>query len=63
MQRAASRVADAYIEGAGQLEEHAMARQKDGGAGGPGGRAPLPVFDKDAAPPGGASGASSAAPA
>ncbi|HXO26943.1 MAG TPA: 30S ribosomal protein S2 [Thermoanaerobaculia bacterium] len=65
----ASRIADAYIEGAGQLEEHAMARQKDGGAGGPGGRAPVAVFDKDAAPPsgaggaGGASGASSAAPA
>ena len=58
----ASRIADAYIEGAGQLEEHAMARQKDGGAGapgGPGGRPPAVVFDKDAAP---ASGASSAAP-
>jgi small subunit ribosomal protein S2 len=61
----ASRIADAYIEGAGQLEEQAMARQKDGG---PGGR--LPMFDKDAPPPGGAtgpaggaSGASSAAPA
>ena len=62
----ASRIADAYIEGAGQLEEHAMARQKDGGAGGPGGRPPVAVFDKDAPPPGGAggaSGASSAAPA
>src|SRR5260370_39662786 len=60
----ASRIADAYIEGAGQLEEHAMARQKDGGAGGPGGpggRPPLAVFDKDAAPPTGAAGAPGAA--
>ncbi|MBV8203283.1 MAG: 30S ribosomal protein S2, partial [Acidobacteria bacterium] len=61
----ASRIADAYIEGAGQLEEHVMAQKKDGGAGG---RAPAPVFDKDGPPGapggvGGASGASSAAPA
>jgi len=61
----ASRIADAYIEGAGQLEEQAMVQKKDGGAGGPGSRVPMPVFDKDGPPagPGGASGASSAAPA
>jgi small subunit ribosomal protein S2 len=56
----ASRIADAYIEGAGQLEEHAMARQKDGGAGGPGGRSPSAVFDKDAPPATGAAGAGGA---
>src|SRR5258708_1841116 len=62
----ASRIADAYIEGAGQLEEHAMARQKDGGAGGPGGpggtggRLPAAAFDQDAAPPTGAGRATAA---
>ena len=61
----ASRIADAYIEGAGQLEEQVMVQKKDGGPGGPGSRVPVPVFDKDGPPAGagGASGASSAAPA
>ena len=69
----ASRIADAYISGAGQLEEQVMAQKKDGGAGSPGGSGGKlsVVFDKDAAAsgpsgPGGpssASGASSAAPA
>ncbi len=69
----ASRVADAYIEGAGRLAEQVMAQKKDGGSGGraAGGSA---TFDKDAAAsgaaagpgasgPGGAGGVSSAAPA
>jgi small subunit ribosomal protein S2 len=64
----ASRIADAYIEGAGQLEEQVSAQRKDGGAGGLGGRSQAPIFDKDGPPGGpggvgGTSGASSAAPA
>jgi small subunit ribosomal protein S2 len=52
----ASRIADAYLEGANQLEEQVAAQRKDGGAG-PGGRLPGgPVFDKDAAGAGPASG-------
>ncbi|MFL6195382.1 MAG: 30S ribosomal protein S2 [Thermoanaerobaculia bacterium] len=43
----ASRIADAYLAGAGKLEEEAFIQSKDGG---------MPVFDKDAA-------AASAAPA
>ena len=37
----ASRIADAYLTGAGKLEEDSMIRSKD--------RASMPVFDKDAA--------------
>jgi small subunit ribosomal protein S2 len=44
----ASRIADAYLTGAGKLEEESLIRSKDGAA--------LPVYDKDAA-------AASAAPA
>ncbi len=37
----ASRIADAYLTGAGKLEEDSMIRSKD--------RTTLPIFDKDAA--------------
>ena len=38
----ASRIADAYLAGAGKMEEEMMVRSKDGGM-------PVPVYDKDAA--------------
>jgi small subunit ribosomal protein S2 len=38
----ASRIADAYLAGAGKMEEEMMVRSKDGGI-------PVPVYDKDAA--------------
>jgi len=38
----ASRIADAYLAGAGKMEEEMLVRSKDGGA-------PFPVYDKDAA--------------
>ena len=38
----ASRIADAYLAGAGKMEEDMMVRSKDGGM-------PIPAYDKDAA--------------
>jgi small subunit ribosomal protein S2 len=57
----ASRVADAYIEGAGRLAEQVMAQKKDGGSGGraAGGSA---TFDKDAAASGAAAGPAASGP-
>jgi small subunit ribosomal protein S2 len=52
----ASRIADAYIDGSSRIEENVMAQKRD-----PGARAmSAPVFDKDAAAAGGASGAAPA---
>jgi small subunit ribosomal protein S2 len=53
----ASRIADAYLDGANLLEQNVMAQKKDQGARG----VPVAVFDKDAAGGGGASSAGGSA--